>query len=70
MQKRNLPVVVYMGASWSVTLREGHRLTMFVNRMLRTIFDPKSEEITGVRRKLRDEKFDEFVNLTKYLIFS
>jgi hypothetical protein len=59
-----------VGASWSVILRDGHRLTMFVNRVLRKIFDPKSEEITGVERKLHDEKFDEFVNLTKYLIFS
>jgi hypothetical protein len=41
-----LPVVLYMGASWSVNLRDGHRLTMFVNRVLRTMFDPKSEEVT------------------------
>jgi len=58
-----------MGASRSVTLRDGHRLTMFVNRVRRAIFDPKSEEATVVGRKSHNEMIDEFVNLTKYLIF-
>jgi hypothetical protein len=59
-----------MGAPWSVTLRDGHRLTMFVNRVLRMILDSKSKEVTGVGRKSHNEKFDEFVNLTKRLILS
>ena len=41
-----------MGASWSVTLRDEHRLKMFVNRVRRTIFDPRSEEATVVGRKI------------------
>ena len=47
-----------MGASWLVTVRDGHRLTMFVNRVLRTIFDPKSEEVTSVGRKSHNEELD------------
>ena len=50
-------------------LRDVNRLTMFMNRVRRTIFDPKSEEATVVGRKSHNEMIDEFVNLTKYLIF-
>ena len=38
-----LPVVM----SWSLTLREERRLTMFENRVLRKIFGPKRDEVTG-----------------------
>jgi hypothetical protein len=37
-----LPVVVYVCETWSVTLREGHRL-----RLLRRIFGPKRDEVKG-----------------------
>ena len=47
-------VVVFCGCeTWSVTLRERHRLKVFENRVLRKIFKPKRDEITGERRKLR-----------------
>jgi hypothetical protein len=32
---------------WSLTLREEHGLRMFVNLVLRKIFRPKKEEVTG-----------------------
>jgi hypothetical protein len=32
---------------WSVILREGHRLKVFENRLLRRIFEPKNEELRG-----------------------
>jgi hypothetical protein len=32
---------------WSLTLREEHRLWMFENRVLRRIFGPKRDEVTG-----------------------
>jgi hypothetical protein len=38
-----LPVVLYGCETWSVTLREEHRLRVFENRVLR-IFGPKREE--------------------------
>jgi hypothetical protein len=35
------------------TLREEHRLRVFENRVLRTIFGPEKDEVTGEWRKLR-----------------
>jgi hypothetical protein len=51
-----LPVVLYGCETWSLTLREEHRLRVFENRMLRRIFGPKREEVTGGWRKLRNEE--------------
>jgi hypothetical protein len=39
-----LPVVLYGCESWSLTLREEHRLRVFENRVLRRIFGPKRVE--------------------------
>jgi hypothetical protein len=47
-----LPVVLYGCETWSVTLREEHRLRVFENRVLRGIFGPKRDEVTGEWRKL------------------
>jgi hypothetical protein len=44
-----LPVVLYGCETWSLTLREEHRLRVFVNRVLRRIFGPKRDEETGGR---------------------
>jgi hypothetical protein len=41
-----LPVVLYGCETWSLTLREEHRLRVFENRVLR-IFGPKSDGVTG-----------------------
>jgi hypothetical protein len=45
------PVVLYGCETWSVTLREEHRLRVFENRVLRRIFGPKRDEITGEWRR-------------------
>jgi hypothetical protein len=42
-----LPVVLYGCETWSLTLREEHRLKVFENRVLRRIFGPKRDEVTG-----------------------
>jgi hypothetical protein len=47
-----LPVAFYGCETWSVTLREKHRLRVFEKRVLRRIFGPKSDEVTGEWRKL------------------
>jgi hypothetical protein len=47
-----LLVVLYGCETWSVTLREEHRLRVFENRVLRGIFGPKGDEVTGEWRKL------------------
>jgi hypothetical protein len=41
---------------WSLTLREEHRLTVFQNMVLRRIFGPKRDEVTGEWRKLNNEE--------------
>jgi hypothetical protein len=51
-----LPVVLYGCETWSVTLREEHRLRLFENRVLRGIFGPKRDEVTGEWRKLHNEE--------------
>jgi hypothetical protein len=33
--------------TWSLTLREEHRLRVFENRVLRRIFGPKMDEVMG-----------------------
>jgi hypothetical protein len=40
----------------SLTIREEHRLKVFENRVLRRIFGPKRDEVTGGYRKLHNEK--------------
>jgi hypothetical protein len=51
-----LPVVLYGCETWSLTLREEHRLRVFENRMLRRIFGPKRDELTGEWRKVHNEE--------------
>ena len=41
------PVVVYGCETWSLTLREERRLNVFENRVLRIIFGPRRDEVTG-----------------------
>jgi hypothetical protein len=41
------PVVLYECETWSVALREEHRLTVFEKRVLMRIFGPKRDEVTG-----------------------
>jgi hypothetical protein len=50
-----LPVVLYGSENWSLTLREGYRLKVLENRLLRRIFGPKMDEVSGGRRKLHNE---------------
>jgi hypothetical protein len=48
----SLPVVLYGSETWSVTLREEYRLRVPENRVLRKIFEPKRDEVTGEWTKL------------------
>jgi hypothetical protein len=47
-----LAVVLYGCETWSLILRKEHRLRVFENRVLRGMFGPKGDEVTGERRKL------------------
>jgi len=42
-----LPVVLYGCVTWSVTLREERKLRLFENMVLRRIFGPRRDEVTG-----------------------
>jgi hypothetical protein len=53
-----LPVVLYGCETWSLTLREEHRLRVFENRVLRILFGPKRDEVTGEWRKLHNEELN------------
>ena len=54
-----LPVVLYGCETWSLTLREEHRLRVFENRALRGIFGPKRDGVTGEWRKLHNEELND-----------
>ena len=54
-----LPVVVYGCETWLLTLREESRLMVFENRMLRRIFGPRRDEVTGEWRKLHNEELND-----------
>jgi len=51
-----LPVVLYGCETWSIILREEHRLRVFENRVLRRIFEPERGRVTGEWRKLNNEE--------------
>ena len=50
-----LHVVLYGCETWSLTLREERRLRVFEN-MLRRVFGPKRDEVTGEWRNLHNEE--------------
>jgi hypothetical protein len=49
-----LPVVLHACETWSLTLREEHRLKVFEKRVLRRIFGPKRDGVAGEWRKLHN----------------
>jgi hypothetical protein len=51
-----LPVVLYGCESWSLTLREECRLRVFENKVLRRIFGPMRDEVTGEWRRLHNKE--------------
>ena len=51
-----MSVCLYECETWSLTLREELRLSVFDNRVLRRIFGPERDEVTGEWRKLHNEE--------------
>jgi len=54
-----LSLVLYGCETWSLTLREEHRLRVFENRVLRRIFGPKKDEVTREWRKLHNVELND-----------
>ena len=55
--------VLYGCETWSLTLRDERRLRVFDNRVLRRIFGPKRDEVTGEWRKLHNEELSGLYSL-------
>jgi hypothetical protein len=58
-----LPVVLYACENCSLTLREERRLRVFENRVLRRVFGPKRDEVSGEWRKLHTEELNDLYSL-------
>ena len=54
-----LPVVLYGCETWSLTLREERKLRVFGNMVLRRIFGPRRDEVTGEWRRLHNEELND-----------
>jgi hypothetical protein len=54
-----LPLVLYGCETWFLTLTEAQRLRVFENRVLRRIFGPKRDEVTGEWRRLHNEELND-----------
>ena len=51
--------VLYVCKTWPLSLREKRRLRLFENWVLRRIFGPRRDKLTGEWRKLSNEEFND-----------
>jgi hypothetical protein len=57
---KNIFLVVFYGSeTWSRALREERRLRVFENRVLKRIFGPKRDKVTGEWRRLHKEELND-----------
>ena len=54
-----MPVVLYGCETWSLTLREERKLRVFENMVLRRIFGPRRDKVTGKWRILHNEELND-----------
>jgi len=54
-----LPVVLYGCETWSLTLWEESKLRVCENMVLRRIFGPRTDEVTGKWRRLHNEELND-----------
>ena len=54
-----LSVVLYGCETWSLTLREERKLSVFENMMLRRLNGRRKDEVTGERRRLHNEELND-----------
>jgi len=58
-----MPVILFGCESWLLASREGRRLRVFENRVLRRLFGPKRNEVRGKWRRLHNEKLNDLYTL-------
>ena len=56
-------MVLYGCESWSLTLREERRLRVLENRVLRKVFGPQRDKVTGEWRKVHNEELNDLYSL-------
>jgi len=54
-----LPVILYGCETWLLTLREERKPRVFENMVLRRIFGPRRDEVTGEWRRLHNEELND-----------
>jgi len=54
-----LPIVLYGCETWSLTFKEERKLRVFENMVLRRIFGPRRDEVTGEWRRLHNEELND-----------
>ena len=62
-----LPIVLYGCETWSLTLREERRLSVFENRVLRRKFGPRRDYVTGEYRKLHNEELNDLYSSPSFV---
>jgi hypothetical protein len=64
---RILPVVLYGCETWALTLREERKLRVFRNMVLRRIFGPRRDEVTGEWRRLHNEELNDLYHSPNFV---
>jgi len=54
-----LPAVLYWCETWSLILRDERKLRVFENMVLRRMFGPRRDEVTGEWRRLHNEELND-----------
>ena len=52
-------IIIIIIENWSLTLREDRKLRVFENMVLRRIFGPRRDEVTGEWRRLHNEELND-----------
>ena len=55
----HVEVVLYGCETWSLTLREERKLRVFENMVLRRVFGPRKDKVTGEWRRLHNEELND-----------